>query len=1482
MKVFVGLLAFVVVASAVSSDSFRSDRQYEYTYKSHSLSGIPLVSNERTGIYLSTKVQLYFETDEKVVLQLSEPEVRRISRDEPETRSDRVHVPELHEISRDEYSELPSDVKETVLTHLRRPIRFTLKRTNEIRDILAEREEPEWALNIKKAIVSHFQTQRVTKAEKKLENVLIGEECEIAYDVTKEDDDKRTVTKVFSLDHCKTPSAFRDVIGLEGHRVDKSDDIVRSSFVQTLKVSEVNNRFFVREVKSEGRITVRPFSPENGELITFTKQHLNFTAEVSKTIRVPTDVVKRSDSLFSHMQSEDNQFSDVYTEIISETQKVDMIKKLLSEYVEKMDSEKTPEEIKTEYNQEMMHAIKLLRSLKSKDSINQIVDYFTKPEREQKTRPMLVSALSFCGSPAVLEALPELKDKLTTYEKNMIITSLPATHVPSKNTIQQLKDLYVSSRDKSTSRQLLLIIGTEVHDLCKPIREGQFAPRSQCDQTVRDEAKKFFSEEYKKTSDETRKLVVLKSIGNSGLDMSEFLRTQIEDNTLPTHLRENAIYALRRVDREQPIRETLLPVYRNEKNLYPVELRIAAFNVLVERIPTEEMLNILVGRLNEEENRQVGNYVYSYLKNLIDLPTVYSPTRNLTISAQNLLSTVERFEDGVWYSKNLKFIIGSISRRFAQLVEVNMINSPSQSLPRSANLKLAKYFAGFYMEVLETGFRFEGLDKLVKEYINYMQPSSDLIKVLAGDRFQREIVIIKSILSEDEIKEKNIEETRGYFFLKHLGNEIGVITTDDFSEIKEQLKTLSSYSDSYFNMKPLMHATIKAQTPIGMPVVADWSVVSALNLKSDKKSSPTEQLLHRSFRPRLVLQAYGRMGVDMGLFKTSVCQCTHSKLTTPFVLRVERDQSKLEIEAYVDTETQEPEKTLLEIASVPLMINEVMHEKDNSIKIEAKNLRLPEVEKPTRWESEMSGVRVTVERHERDFTRKLPLFPFTGRNILRLEWASKPQPIGVKAELTYTKEQAQPKQTKDDIHERKVSALLTLNPKIESQKRELSAILSFKTEEQKPVIKIEVAPKWRSSVYRMFVIAEKKSGQINPAFSWVEAGEDKPIEYTIRAQWGDNKQYDPKSEDLVIKTTLKKSDLQKHFEREDKEVESSDCYKCEQEKQQWRNIECDRCIYKRSWLSQIDSKIFINKEKAYDFEYLESVIPALAYYSYPYYRMSESDLKSKLDMSSMLIQSERPLLTSVMTHMTSDDLVSYRLVHDIHPYLTEQNVTVYYEDKKIVLADIPLIPAFRRLYNLPLNRLTDVFTDRINRPNYGKCELDELNNVHTLDTVVYKLEKKPSCERLLVKDITKDREVEITTTLEADNKRSLKAHFGESLVEIKKTSDSYEVKINNLPKQWTEDKIETEDVRIVRIPVKTPEGQMTHKVELTSKKHMIKCELFDKLVSVKMPFWYKNQLTGLCGDFNGEPKHELRLPNGKVAESISEFVKSQSDKSCRQ
>jgi hypothetical protein len=478
--------------------------------------------------------------------------------------------------------------------------------------------------------------------------------------------------------------------------------------------------------------------------------------------------------------------------------------------------------------------------------------------------------------------------------------------------------------------------------------------------------------------------------------------------------------------------------------------------------------------------------------------------------------------------------------------------------------------------------------------------------------------------------------------------------------------------------------------------------------------------------------------------------------------------------------------------------------------------------------------------------------------------------MGIRAELSY------------DLEQYKYTALIKLNPKIESIKREINTVVAFKTEDvRRPRVEIEVEPKWQAKIYRAFVSVERVSGQINPSMSYIEAAEDKPVELILRAQWGENKEYKKDQEDLIVKMTAKKSELQKKFEIEDNKIESSDCSKCEESKDKYRNIFCDRCIYKRSMLTRLDSKTFVDKEKMSYLEY--TVLPVLTYYGFPYYRMLDSKLWSSVEKPTDLQSTEQTLLTSSMAHLVrSDKLIALRTIHDVHPYFTEHNLTVLYEDKKVVFTRMPLITANRRIYNLPNNRLTDVFTDRITLPNYGKCSVDALDKVHTLDTVVYDLPAKTECEQVLIKDCTKERKLEITTRQSADKKRSLKVKLEDKLIEVKPVSDSFEVRVNDKVMPWVNDKIENEHVRVERSPVKTPQGDIKHILKLTIIKERIDTELYHDLVSVKLPFWHKNRVCGLCGDFNGEPKEEFQLPSQKPAETLQHFISAYSDKQCRQ
>ena len=136
-------------------------------------------------------------------------------------------------------------------------------------------------------------------------------------------------------------------------------------------------------------------------------------------------------------------------------------------------------------------------------------------------------------------------------------------------------------------------------------------------------------QEYSRAKTVERRTIILKGIGNSGLELSHLVEEIINNENNDMETRFNAIFALRRNPETDDVTELLLTVFRNEKNMYDVELRIGSFSLLIDLFPTEQMLSTLVSYLNDETDKQLGNYIYSYLKNLVNMPIFMKTSEEL-------------------------------------------------------------------------------------------------------------------------------------------------------------------------------------------------------------------------------------------------------------------------------------------------------------------------------------------------------------------------------------------------------------------------------------------------------------------------------------------------------------------------------------------------------------------------------------------------------------------------------------------------------------------------------------------------------------------------------------------------------------------------------------------------------------------------------------------------------------------------------------
>jgi len=156
MKVF-ALLFFVGCALATQSEwRWESGKQHVFEYQGRLLTGIPQLASHFSGLGINATVLVDVLSSNKLQLSLERPrfvrvnerlEARMNSQDGLDGANWReVYLPQMQEVSA-EYKQI-----------LEQPIIFELVE-GEIREAKISKEEPEWAVNFKKALALLFQTK---------------------------------------------------------------------------------------------------------------------------------------------------------------------------------------------------------------------------------------------------------------------------------------------------------------------------------------------------------------------------------------------------------------------------------------------------------------------------------------------------------------------------------------------------------------------------------------------------------------------------------------------------------------------------------------------------------------------------------------------------------------------------------------------------------------------------------------------------------------------------------------------------------------------------------------------------------------------------------------------------------------------------------------------------------------------------------------------------------------------------------------------------------------------------------------------------------------------------------------------------------------------------------------------------------------------------------------------------------------------------
>ncbi|KAJ8356852.1 hypothetical protein SKAU_G00196460 [Synaphobranchus kaupii] len=222
-----------------------------------------------------------------------------------------------------------------------------------------------------------------------------------------------------------------------------------------------------------------------------------------------------------------------------------------------------------------------------------------------------------------------------------------------------------------------------------------------------------------RTSQLTKKLRVLKAVGNAGLAAASFtsvLSACAQNLSNPLELRLAAIHAFRRIPCNVN-RRTLLQLYCSAQE--DVEVRIAAYQQLM-RCPDLEVLRRVRATLRNETSSQVGAFVWSHLT---QIQKTEDPLKQALLESlpDDIIS--KDFEAESW--KYSSYIDATMDTGFGGAnVEGALVFSPTSLLPRSAMANLTLHILGRAFNLLEIDIRAENMEPLLKQVFGHQAPPS--------------------------------------------------------------------------------------------------------------------------------------------------------------------------------------------------------------------------------------------------------------------------------------------------------------------------------------------------------------------------------------------------------------------------------------------------------------------------------------------------------------------------------------------------------------------------------------------------------------------------------------------------------------------------------------------------------------------------------------------------------------------------------------
>ncbi|XP_034112124.1 apolipophorins [Drosophila albomicans] len=705
-------------------------------------------------------------------------------------------------------------LEKKLVTNIQKPVHFSWASGQVQPEICSDATDSEYALNIKRAIISLLQAGKTSESKSEVDVFGL---CPTYTSTSATASGGETITKVRDLNQC----AYREQInsGLLSGVVNeqagiKSSSLLQADYSKELKLQNgvIEHVQLVEVYKFAG--SVKGSSDVSAKVVSSLKLR-NGSGGTPGSTPTPTSGQREASIIF--------QKYGTYA-----AKNIAALKIALSDLIDS-----TNDYVKKDTAKKFIEIIRLLRN----SDTDTILELAAVPHPNKVlARKVYLDALFRTNTAESARAILKQLTKLSENEKLLGILSLNLVESVDKETLNLAAVQLLSNAPK----ELYLVVGNLISKFCL---------KNRCETSVVESISKKFVDGLKHCKantkkDEERIVYVLKGIGNSHILVNTLVPalTECISSGRSNRIRVAALQAFSTSNCNEALNSKALEILKNPNE--DSELRIEAYVTAV-NCPTAELANQISEIVNSEKVYQVGSFISSSLKVIRDSTDANRELQRYHLG--NIRVTKQFPQDYRRYSFNRGCSHRLDALGLSATTDYKLIYSQHGFLPRSARFNVSAEIFGTNFNVIEGNLRQENLEKLLEYYVGpkglLNKDFDEIVKLIevgnaeaAGGAAERS----KRSIADDATKiakkyktygSKNIHDLNLDLSLKLFGSELAFLslgdnvpsTLDDiikyFSDAFDKTKKeLSSFEKQFTSHHLFLDAELSYPTGLGIPL----------------------------------------------------------------------------------------------------------------------------------------------------------------------------------------------------------------------------------------------------------------------------------------------------------------------------------------------------------------------------------------------------------------------------------------------------------------------------------------------------------------------------------------------------------------------------------------------------------------------------------------------------------------------------------------